>query len=569
MNLLRLSLAALAVIGAGAAFAGNFVAKPGVQEFSGEMIVRPVPASTWISQGVAAEAAISRTNRAFARLASFVAEDVKATGELVIRVPSGKTENSFNRELMATGDYQYAIPNWRLAPLAAPNDPSFAQQWHHSTMRSARGWDFHTGGPSVTIGIVDSGVKIDHVDLAASVVPGYNSEDGRRQVDGGSVTDVNGHGTHVAGCAAAIGNNAVGVAGMGWRMRIMPVRATNEASGLATLSALLGGARWAADNGAKVVNVSYGGVQAPPTQETGAYIRSRGSVLLFAAGNSGEVWDSFDHPDVVVVTASSRSDGWANWSASGRAIDFAAPGEGILSTTSDGAYQPFDGTSMSSPLVAGLFGLVFSYNPRLTTFQAEAILARAAAKIAPENRIGHGRIDVLNTMIETQKTLSVRSDVAGSAIALSMGALTGGNLSSVLAVDSNNYVVRSSRFGLGQGAAAIVDFTLPNASRIVGVTPSAIMTSTRTSTPVTGTMFLWNFTARRWDASGSASVATTGSKAVSREFSRAGFANYMSPTGAVRLMVRGHTADTRVTGTAESFSLNVNRVWLGIESLVN
>src|SRR5690606_27735548 len=123
-------------------------------------------------------------------------------------------------------------------------------------------WDFTQGSSSTIIGVCDSGVDLDHPDLAGSLVPGYNAVNNLAQVDGGGVNDdLVGHGSLVAGAAAAIGNNGTGVSGVGWNFGIMPIKVSNNSSGTALLSEILEGARWASDNGAYTSNCSFGGAE--------------------------------------------------------------------------------------------------------------------------------------------------------------------------------------------------------------------------------------------------------------------------------------------------------------------
>lgn len=121
-------------------------------------------------------------------------------------------------------------------------------------------------------------------------MPGYNSADRRTQADGGVVIDQHSHGTHVAGCGAAIGNNGVGVAGVGWNLGIMPIRATGASAGGAggtSLEAILHGAEWAVQNGARSASCSWTGVESPAVGDSGTFIKSVGGLLLYAADNNG------------------------------------------------------------------------------------------------------------------------------------------------------------------------------------------------------------------------------------------------------------------------------------------
>lgn len=564
MNLFKPAIAGLCFAAACSAVAAPFAAKPGVWEFTGELIVRPIPASSYISQGMAASVAVDRTNGAFRRLSSMARRTISETGELVVRVPAGSNENDASRQIMATGLYEYAIPNWRLFPVRTPNDPRFGQQWHHRVMRSERGWDLHTGGSRISIGIVDTGVDQDHPDLMASLLPGYNSADRKRQVDGANVDDTHSHGTHVAGCATAIGNNGIGVAGSAWGLKIIPIKASNAPSGGASMDDLLDGARWAATNGARVVNVSYSGVDAEAIQTTGAFLRTISSQLVWAAGNDNRDLVGFDHQDVIVVGASNPADAKAGFSAYGRAIDVFAPGEGILSSVPGGGYAAFSGTSMASPVAAGVVGLILSYNPRLSPVQAEQILARTATKIGPDTIFGNGRVDTFAAMVETQRSLTVAEDVLASAVT-PQGTVAGGSLASMTTVDSNSYRISSVKFALGQISAATLDFNVANAGKLAVVQPTIVATVSRTSQPVTGTLFLWNYAARRFDSIHTAALPVAGTASIGKEFSIASFKNYVNAAGQVKLMMRAHTADSRLTGPAPSFSLSLNRVVLRVE----
>src|SRR5207237_949281 len=156
--------------------------------------------------------------------------------------------------LMGTSAYQYVEPDWICYPQLTPNDPFFGSQWHHATIHSEKAWDVLTGSSSITIAITDTGVDHTHPDLMALLVPGYNAVDNLAETSGGQTNDVNGHGTHVAGDAAAAGNNGIGVSGVGWNFRIMPIRVSNVSGGGSSSSALSAGARWAADHGAKVIS---------------------------------------------------------------------------------------------------------------------------------------------------------------------------------------------------------------------------------------------------------------------------------------------------------------------------
>ncbi|MHC5210404.1 MAG: S8 family peptidase [Planctomycetota bacterium] len=193
-----------------------------------------------------------------------------------------------------------------------------------------------------------------------------------------------------AGIAGAIGNNGVDVVGVGWNLSIMPVRYYNTPGG-GFLNDLLDGARWAADHGARCVNVSQTGVENAAVQTTGAYVRSRGGLLLYAAGNDGRDLSWFDWPDVIVVGGTDQNDDLLSdsfvTSAHGLAVDVFAPGADMLSTymnPSGGLGLGIgSGTSSSVAVASGLCGLVWSLQPGFTTEEVEASLFAGCDDLGP------------------------------------------------------------------------------------------------------------------------------------------------------------------------------------------
>ncbi len=399
----------------------QFVQHPGAMEFSGFLTVRPVQAQALLARGVNAKVAADRVNAARARVARIAAKAYPGVDEYVIPVPKGSTESARAAELMATGDYEYVVPDWICYPLNTPNDPQFAGQWHHAKIHSELAWEVTPGSQDMLIAFCDTGVDLDHPDLAASRVSGYNAPDNLAEADGGSVADINGHGTHVAGIGAAIGNNAVGVAGANLTTRFMMCRVTNAPSGGAAMSELMEAARWAADHGAKVTSVSYSGVSSPSIQTTGQYIHSIGKILLYAAGNDGANL-AFDYADVIVVGASDEGDNRAGFSAFGQAIDVFAPGTNILSTCNGDGYCQLSGTSMATPLANGVTGLIWSNNPALPYTVIENALFNGCTDLGAAGNdatYGWGRVDSFGSMAALLGgTPSAPYAVADSAVAL-------------------------------------------------------------------------------------------------------------------------------------------------------
>ena len=318
-----------------------------------------------------------------------------------VQIPKGMSAELVAEALMLTGDYEYVSMDWRCYPTdTLPNDPLLSQQWYHAANRinTPAAWDITQGDSQTIIGVCDSGVDLDHPDLQAALVPGYNSTDNLAQVDGGNVNDdFNGHGSLVAGSAAAIGDNNVGVSGVGWNFGIMPVRVSNRADGTALLSEIHEGARWASDNGAYSVNCSFGGAEDSATYSTGNHIRAEGHLLVFAAGNDGLANQTNDWERVTIVGASNSGDSWASWSHTGVGIDCIAPGVNIRSTNRTGGYSYTTGTSFSAPITAGALALVHDANPSLSANEVEYILLNACddkQAVGEDDQTGWGRINV-------------------------------------------------------------------------------------------------------------------------------------------------------------------------------
>lgn len=335
------------------------------------------------------------------RLAPSLRQGYSDIDSYSVAIPEGVSAEVVAEALMSTGDYEYVSMDWRCYPTdTLPNDPLIGQQWYHASDRidTTGAWDIVQGNSSTIIAVCDSGVDLDHPDLQAALVPGYNATSNLAQVDGGNVNDdVNGHGSLVAGSAAAVGNNGVGISGIGWNFGIMPVRVSDRADGTALLSEILEGARWASDNGAYGVNCSFGGAEDSETRSSGGHIRAEGHLLVFAAGNDGLANQTNDWEKVTIVGASNSSDNWVNWSHTGIGIDCIAPGVSIRSTNRTGSYTYTTGTSFSAPITAGALALVHDANPALVADEVEYILLNASddkEELGEDNKTGWGRINV-------------------------------------------------------------------------------------------------------------------------------------------------------------------------------
>jgi thermitase len=321
------------------------------------------------------------------------------TGFMRVEVKPGQ-ESQAIAELLGRGDVAYATYNYKIYALGNPNDPSYGSQWGLNNAQdhdidAPEAWDIHTGGSGVTIAVIDTGVDLDHPDLQAKIVAGKDFVNNDSLAD-----DDQGHGTHVAGIAAASGNNGIGIAGVSWGAKVMPLKVLNYA-GSGTTADLAEAIVYAADNGAKVINMSLGdycGSGWPNVEDAVNYALGKGVLLVAAAGNTGStpVLCPAAINGVMAVGATDSSDSRAYYSTYGAALDVAAPGSGIYSTYYGGGYTTFSGTSMASPHVAGLAALLWSFAPGMTSSEVEALIEQTADDLGSagwDQYYGYGRIN--------------------------------------------------------------------------------------------------------------------------------------------------------------------------------
>ncbi|BCG65149.1 MAG: thermitase [Methyloprofundus sp.] len=272
-----------------------------------------------------------------------------------------------------------------------PDDPKYAEAWHLPMMQAPFAWSLSQGN-GVTIAILDTGVYGEHPDLSSNMIAGWNSVDGSTDT-----ADIYGHGTAVAGTAAAASNNALGIASVTWNAKIMPIRITNRTDGYAYWSDIARGLTWAADNGADVANISYGVSNSSTVSSAAQYMRNKNGVVVVAAGNDGIDTGYSDNPYMITVAATNSSDVKTSYSNYGNFLDVAAPGDYILTTNRSGGYNSWRGTSFASPATAGVVALIMAANPNLTPDEVEAVLENSADDLVSGSDwhiyYGHGRVN--------------------------------------------------------------------------------------------------------------------------------------------------------------------------------
>jgi thermitase len=272
-----------------------------------------------------------------------------------------------------------AEPNVRAKLCLTPNDPFFGSQWWASKVGLPAAWDQPqgTGAASVVVAVVDTGVDVDHEDLAARLAPGGLDVVG----NDADPNDEQGHGTHVAGIIAAAANNGVGIAGAAPGCRILAIRAGGAELDIADVAE---GVLHAVQQGAKVINLSLGASSDSPTmREAVDQAVVAGVLVVAAAGNYGSTTPFYPaaYEAALAVGATTPDDARASFSNHGSWVELAAPGVDILSTTFDGGYGLKSGTSMACPLVAGAAALLKSARPTWTAEQLERALKAQGATV--------------------------------------------------------------------------------------------------------------------------------------------------------------------------------------------
>ena len=278
------------------------------------------------------------------------------------------------------------VPATPAAPLT-PNDPLWASSWSLAKVNAPAAWKLTTGTSETIVAVLDTGVDLTHPDLEGSFVPGYDFVN--RDED---PTDDHGHGTMVAGVIAARSNNRIGGAGACSRCSVMPVKVI-AANGTGNAADVAAGISWAADHGARVINLSF--VLSGPDEGVAQaieYARGHGAVVIAAAGNAGSADVTFPAglPGVVSVTGTDGADARYAWASFGGWVRLAAPG--CNQTTAPAAgYGDFCGTSSSAAFVSGLAGLARSFATGASADAVAAALAANAVRVG--DFVSTGRID--------------------------------------------------------------------------------------------------------------------------------------------------------------------------------
>jgi len=367
-------------------------------------------------------------------------------GMQVVQVTGTTLENAMD-SYQANPDVLYVEPDYKIslspgeetgdAPVMAsmqaasttyPNDPQYPSLWGlHNTgqapfygtsnadIQAPLAWGATTGSPGVVVAVVDSGVDYSHPDLASNIWtnPGEIAgngidDDGNGYIDdtkgwnfvdkNNNPMDDNGHGTHCAGTIAAVGNNGIGIAGVTWKCKIMPLKFLNS-QGNGYISDAIAAILYANQKGVPIISLSWGGLQSQSLKDA---IDASSAVVVCAAGNTGVNADNnpiypaaYTSSNVISVAATDYNDKLASFSNYGtQSVDLAAPGVSIYSTAPSGGYKFMNGTSMATPYVSGVAALIKSQNPSMTGAQIKSrilsncdILSSLSGKVATSGRL--------------------------------------------------------------------------------------------------------------------------------------------------------------------------------------
>ncbi|AGB31470.1 SptA [Natrinema pellirubrum DSM 15624] len=305
--------------------------------------------------------------------------------------------------LGSEADDETADAQGSASPLYTPNDPSFGSQYAPQQVNCEEAWEETLGDPDVTIAIVDQGVQYDHPDLAENMDDSV-SNNGEDFVDSDGdpypVDASENHGTHVGGIAGGGTDNGTGHAGIS-NCSLLSARALGSGGG-GSLSDIADAVQWSADQGADIINMSLGGGDATNLMRQACeYAQSQGSLLVAAAGNDYGSPVSYPAAYDTVLAVSSLDEGetLSDFSNVGPEIELAAPGGNVLSSIPFDDYDTFSGTSMATPVVAGVAGLTLSAWPSLSNDELRTHLHETAVDIGLDaTEQGNGRVDAANAV---------------------------------------------------------------------------------------------------------------------------------------------------------------------------
>ena len=391
-----------------------------------------------------------------------------------VRLSGGLSVRDAIIKYMEDPAVEYAEPNYIKRVSSVPDDPLFSQQWGTTKINAPQAWDITTGNDNVIVAVLDSGIDLNHPDLvnniwnntAESCTDGIDHDrDGYVNdcrgwnfvSDNNTPQDDNGHGTHVSGIIGAVGNNGIGVAGVMWNVKLMPLKFL-DADGNGSTSDEISAIEFAITHGAKVMNASFAGPDFSNSEyDAVSHANNAGILLMAAAGNESANDDttpsypaSFSNPtdpnlvknnlgalfNVISVAATGQNDNLASFSNFGvNSVQVAAPGLSVLSTIPTSAYGLESGTSQATPFVSGLAGLLYSQNPNLSYLQVRSVIFSSVDILPSLNNkiLTSGRINALSAL-----TFPIAPKLSVSPSSADFGTVAAGTTSSAKTFTATN-----------------------------------------------------------------------------------------------------------------------------------
>ncbi|MFF2286127.1 S8 family serine peptidase [Peribacillus butanolivorans] len=333
-----------------------------------------------------------------------------------VDVPKGETTDNLIEELEDQKNVEYAEPNYLFKKMESPNDPAYIDQWHHKTLGTQAAWTKSMGSKEMVVAIIDDGIDRNHEDLKGKIDHPYDAVRNRK-----NIVPAGEHGTHIAGIIAGSANNDLGGTGVAPNIKIMPINVFKGE--YADTADIIEAIHYAVQQGADIINMSLGDTRySEALNKAVQEAYSKGLMIVAAAGNEGDMGKSvqrvypaaFSH--VISVAATDSKDKRTSYSNYHSTVDIAAPGDYILSTLPNNRYGWMSGTSMATPMVAGVAALIWSNEPKLTKYEVEYRLYDSAIDLGTKGKdiyYGNGRVNAkkaLEMKTLTRPTVTAISD---------------------------------------------------------------------------------------------------------------------------------------------------------------
>lgn len=292
------------------------------------------------------------------RLHARIAKRLGSLGVDEVKLPKGVSVEAAMEVLRGEPDVVYAEPDYVVRLFS--DDPYFGRQWELPKISAPQAWGITRGNPLVLVASLDTGVDLTHPELAGQIAASKNF------TGTGSATDGNGHGTHTAGIVAALTDNGIGTASLGYNTRLLVGKVVAD-SGQGDVLTVIQGILWAEQNGARVITMSFGTSSASSAlQDAVTDAWNHGIVIVAAAGNTGTSQKQYPAAcdGCIAVAATDENDQRCSFSTFGSWVHLAAPGKNILSLYRGHGYATMSGTSMAAPHVAALAALMWANGAR-------------------------------------------------------------------------------------------------------------------------------------------------------------------------------------------------------------